>query len=283
LARISLSAAAAAFLVVAAATAAPASARGRAVTESASSGTVTARLSYLRSPRRFGPHFSRLSLTIDRGGSTLFAGRLTGLVPTGAALGRGKSVSVRDLDRDGEPEVVIDGWTNGAHCCELALIYRLTPDRAGYSRTVGDFGNAGYRLRDLDRDGRAEFVSGDDRFAYAFTAYAFSAFPIRIWRYAAGALVDVTRSYPRAIAADARFQLRDYRRTSGGPDADVRGVLAAYLADEYLLGTPGTGWRVVHVAERRGELRAGAAPGWPAGRGYLRKLRRFLASAGYAR
>ena len=62
---------------------------------------------------------------------------------------------------------------------------------------------------------------------------------------------------------------------------DVRGILAAWLADEYLLGRGAAGWRVLERAERHGEL--GRKPdGWATGRAYLRKLRAFLRRTGYS-
>jgi hypothetical protein len=51
----------------------------------------------------------------------------------------------------------------------------------------------------------------------------------------------------------------------------VRGVLAAWLADQYLLGRGAAGWSVLRRAERRGEV----------DRAYLRKLRSFLRRTGY--
>ena len=265
-----------------------AAARARTVTESARDGAVTAQLSYHRTPTRFEDRFSALSLTIERGGNTLLSGPLAPpcdgceLVPANAVFRQGKSISVQDLDGDGEPEVVFHGYSNGAHCCEVAVVYRLSADGTSYIQTAQNFGNAGYRLADLDHDGRPEFVSGDDRFAYTFTAYAFSGLPRQIWHFEAGGFVDMTRSYPHAIAADARWFLKSYRQDRRQRDFDVRGVLAAYVADEYLLGRPATGWAIVRAALRRGELQRGVDPLWPVGRAYVRKLRRFLVRTGYA-
>jgi hypothetical protein len=61
----------------------------------------------------------------------------------------------------------------------------------------------------------------------------------------------------------------------------VRGILAAWLADQYSLGRGRAGWRFLERAERRGEL--GRKPDlWPVGKAYLRKLRAFLKTTGYA-
>jgi subtilisin-like proprotein convertase family protein len=203
--------------------------------------------------------------------------------PVGAIgrFGRPTGLVVRDLDADGEPEVLLDVFTGGAHCCVHSLIYRYDPTRHRYRLAVHDWGNVGYRIVDLDRNGQPELRSADDRFAYAFTSYAGSVFPVRIWHYRHGRLVDVTRSFPGLVRADAANAWRAYlslRRT------DPRGALAAWLADQCLLGRQDEGWRKVDAAYRRRELgpRAGLS-GWPQGRAYLKALRSFLRKLGYAR
>ena len=191
-------------------------------------------------------------------------------------------VRIRSLDGDAEPEVFVDLYTGGAHCCTYTLIWRF--DGRRYRKTLAWWGNAGYRLDDLDRRGRPELVSADDRFAAAFVVYAASSSPIRIWRYDRGRLRDVTRSFPGAVAADARVQWDNYLAFRRPPYREVRGVLAAWLADQYLLGRAGAGWRTLEAAYRRGELRYGAkVDGYPAGRAYLRNLRAFLRAKGYER
>ncbi len=183
-------------------------------------------------------------------------------------------LAVRDLDRDGEPEVVLDLFTGGAHCCAESLVYRYQPRRRRYVATLRGWGNAGYRLADLDRDRRPELVSADDRFSAAFTAYAASARPIRIWRFDHGRLLDVTRRFPRAVEADAATWWREYRRLRR-QRVDVRGILAARAADLALLGRAAEAWGEldVAVAQRR--------PGVT--RAYLRDLRTALERLGYLR
>jgi len=125
-------------------------------------------------------------------------------------------------------------------------------------------------------------VSSDDRFAYAFTAFAFSLEPIQIWRLRDGRLGDATRSYPGAVAEHARQLWRLYERTRRGESGKVRGILAAYLADEALLGREGRAWLRLERAFERGELGRGTMrDGFPAGRHYLAELRQFLDRTGY--
>jgi hypothetical protein len=126
-----------------------------------------------------------------------------------------------------------------------------------------------------------ELASADDRFAYAFTSYAGSAFPVQVWRYRPGGLVDVTRAYRQLVRADAVQLWRSYvrERQRKPADRDVRGVLAAWQADKALLGEAGEGWKRLRAARAAGELKG--SPPWPSGYRYLRELRAFLAAAGY--
>lgn len=190
---------------------------------------------------------------------------------------------VRDLDGDGEPEVLVDVFTGGAHCCTKSHVFSRVATGT-YARIVHLWGNPGYRLRDLDGDGTVELVSGDDRFTYTFAAYAVSAQPIQVWRFASGRLSTATRAHPAAVRADAAGLWRRYRQFRRDRIDDVRGVLAAWMADKALLGEAARGWRTLEAARRRGELGRGRLLyGTPAGRAYLAALRRFLRRTGYLR
>lgn len=194
----------------------------------------------------------------------------------------GDALAVQDLDGEPEPEVFVTTYSGGAHCCTSVVIYRWDGER--YRRLTGFFGNAGYTLEDLDGDGRPEFVTRDDRFAYRFTAYAFSILPPMVLSYGADregvyALRDVTVGFPELIREEARATRRLYRRARR--DGDVRGVVAAYVADQYLLGHKRAGKRFLRRALRRGHLAVDDGGIWKSGRAYVRDLKRFLRKSGY--
>jgi hypothetical protein len=196
---------------------------------------------------------------------------LTGLTATD------RSIAVRDLDGDGELEVLLDLYSGGAYCCTWTRVYRYNPATRHYPVGMHFGGDPAHRLEDLNHDGKPELVTADDRFAYWFTAYAFSGMPIQIWSYARGAFTNVTDRFRAQIAADAARQWRAYR-SAGRRYGEYRGFFAAWAADEYRLGHPGSVRRA--LARERGHLAAGAPDGISA---YTRSLERFLRAAGYLR
>ena len=256
-----------------------------AATESASSGPVTATLSYHVGSS--GTSFSHLSLRIQRTGAPTFNEAVTspacgsGCWPGGRFYNPPRdSVAVSDLDGDGSPEVVLELYSGGAHCCTVAQIFRFDPATAGYTKFEQNFGDPGYRLVDLNGDGRPEFRSADDRFAYAVSSYAGSRLPIQIWRYEGGKLVDVTREFPALIRADARADLRLFRKFAGRRNDDrAAGALAAWAADEYLLGNGKAVQAKFASALSHGQLRN--VGGLPSGRALIRAINKLLSRTGY--
>lgn len=232
---------------------------------------VRARVSFVKR----GIEFSMLRLEIRRGSTVWRSG------PLGSAYILRPQIHVRDLDLDGEPEVWVDIYSGGAHCCLDSRFFRWQPSRAAYVSTKHAWRDIGYEHKRLDEDTRPELVSADASFGYMFTAFAGSAFPIQIWHFDHGRVIDVTRSYPTQIERDADQLWRSYLRFRRGPD-DPRGVLAAWVADQYLLGRGDEGWATIRKAAKRGEFgpRADLA-GWPQGGAYLRALRSFLKKTGY--
>jgi hypothetical protein len=250
-------------------------------TETRTSGDVKASVTYSGK----NPPFKKARLTITQAGLTIFDDNVRmPCKPCGLQAPYNRRVMrLRDLDGDSEPEVLLEVFSGGAHCCSYSLVYRFVTFGNRYERIAQPWGNPGYFLRDLNRDGTPEFVTGDDRFAYLFTSYADSAFPIAIYRLGEEGFIDATRKFRREVRRDARRKLRLYRRALRDR-RDVRGILAAYQADQYLARRSKQGWRVLRRAARRGQLKSpyGDEQG-PAGNRYLRVLRRYLRRWGYAR
>lgn len=225
--------------------------------------------------------FEELHLKVARGGKQVVDAPLTRLNCPDCRNNRVVGIKVVDLD-GGEPEVIVDMYTGGAHCCMVTLILRW--DGTHYRPKLAYWGNYGSRLADLDGDRLPEWTASDERFIYEYTAYVFSSAPIQISQYRAGRFVDVTRRFPALIRKNAAKNWRYYLQGRGGKDTDVRSYVAAYVADQYLLGKPAEAKRALDLALKRGDLGRGKSLlGTPAGTAFVALLNRDLRKWGYIR
>ena len=250
-------------------------------TQTASSGSVSATFSFQGKV----PNFHGLHMTISRGGTVLYSQPVVSkfcgkLCWPGPAVGRHSSVQVVDLEHDGEPDVVLDLYSGGAHCCTVVEVFSFDAAASTYVETERTFGDPDARVVDLDHNGQFEFLTADDSFAYRFTDYAASGLPIEILTFAGGQFTDVTRSYPKLIAKDAAFWLRAFKRMAGDHYSDSVGVIAAWAADQYLLGHVKLANRYLHQQAVAGHLNAPFAGG---GTRFVAKLKKFLRRHGYVR
>jgi len=258
--------------------------------ETATSGTVTAELSYIKRTRGSGrfefDEFRDFRVRITRAGGVLYDQPVGDpcvqfCTPTETALTR-KHIALRDIDADGEPEAIVGLFTGGASCCVLVLAYGYDVAANVYRRAKLDTGG-GYVARDLDSDGVIELVGDDFRFRGLFTCGACGPRPIRIWHHALRRFEVVTRDFPAKIRQHARRMRRFYERVRRRDEAAfVKGALTPLAADLCLLDRCGRGFRIVRAAIRRGELaRRSPFDVSPLGRDYLRALKRFLRRTGY--
>jgi hypothetical protein len=258
------------------------------VTERATAGHLTIELSYLfdEATDDFEQRYTQVHVRVSRAAAVLLDADIQRICPGCSAWPASggdpasSSVTARDLDGDGEPEAMLDLHTGGAHCCLYTTFFRYVNGQ--YVRRVHNWSNPGYRLRDLGADRRPEFLTGDDRFNYAFSCYACSGVPVLVQRFERGRLVNVTRRFPKTIRADAARWWAVYKKA-------VRlrvyptGILPAYLADEYLAGRGASGWARVRKAVAQPDWPKLAEPRWRNRSGYLAAVRRFLVKTGYAR
>jgi hypothetical protein len=258
--------------------------------ETASDGTVTAELSYVKRTRGRGEfrfeEFRDFRVKVTRAGAVLYDQPVGApcdqfCTPTEAALTR-KHVAFRDLNADGEPEAIVGLFTGGSSCCALVLAYGYDAAANVYRRARLDTGG-GYVARDYGGDGVIELVGDDFRFRGLFTCGACGSRPIRIWHYGLRRFEVVTRDFPAKVRSHAGRMRRFYTRVRRRNDAAfVKGALTPYVADLCLLDRCGAGFRLVRASIRRGELaRRTPFDVSPLGREYLRALKRFLRRTGY--
>jgi hypothetical protein len=236
-------------------------------------GDVRAEISY-EQPQEY--KYKNVRLQIIRAGKTLldrnvseenqFSRPIGDLFP-----GKQNNLPVIDLNGDQEPEIIVNFLTLGAHCCIYSLIYHYDSKVNQYNKIRQYWGGGGYELKNLDEDRILEFVSRDERFASVFTSYAVSGYPLQIWQYRQGKMIDVTRSYPKLISADATRLWKAFLEVRKQGD-DGKGFLAPYLANMYMLGKEQEGWQRVEQAYRRQDREK-----------YFAHVREFLRQTGYVR
>lgn len=252
-------------------------------TETASAGSVTATFTF----QGKYPNYSGQRLEISQGGAVYYNEPVTSkfcgdeCAPYSAVTGK-SAVSVVDLEHDGQPDVVLDLYSGGAHCCTIVQIFSLDPGTMSYVETETNFGDPLTRIVDLRHNGRLEFLTGDDAFAYEFTDYAGSGLPIQILRFTGGGFLDVTRNYPRLVAKDAAFWLKAYKNLASDRYQDSVGVIAAWAADEELLGRAKLVNTYLAQQAKLGHLNSALYP-QASGERFIVKLKRFLRAHGYLR
>lgn len=263
-------------------------AEARTKTESAVSGQTSATFSYEYKSSRLGTYdFRNLRVTIDRAGMRLVDEPIAENCPQCWPVSGGSddisSVTVRDLDADGEPEVLFDLYTGGANCCFVTIVWRyIEAPNSFLMKVLKPGGSFGYRLKDLNKDGAPEFISQDYRFAYKYGANVETPRPLRIYNWDKGRLVNVTLAFPGRASVEAASLYRAYLTIRKQKETNVRGIIAAYVADEYSAGRGRIGWRRVLAAFRRGDLdKQRKFDTGPYGRAYLKSLRSFLKKLGY--
>jgi hypothetical protein len=258
------------------------------VSVSASAGPVTATMTATgAASEAIVTDATGVRLSIARGGEVAFSGGLRpcrfGCAPDDPTGARVAELHLADLDGDGEAEVLVDRSDGFTPCCTLeTAILRRDAATGGYGEIDRHWGE-NYRVADLDRDHHAELVSGDLRFYERFAPrVAGFQLPVKILQLRGPVLVDVTRAHRANVRRHTRSLARliratdaivDGRRPGDRPIARValRPQLAAYAAEERLLGRRRVGDERVAREVARGRVTAG----------FRRSLMRFLGRMGY--
>lgn len=185
----------------------------------------------------------RPTLTIsDGGGAPLLLQGAEGSMSMAQA-----EFTVAALDRQApdRQQLLVRTFTYGAHCCfEYKLVERRGPQWVVHD--LGQFDGAGMPTpKDVDGDGRLELLGTDQRFLYAFTAYAFSLAPPQVQEVVGGKLVDVSAEprYRAIYEADAAKAAKTCREN---PDP---GPCIPYAATMARLGRLEEAWPVVVAAD----------------------------------
>jgi hypothetical protein len=203
--------------------------------------------------------------------------------PGCSAVGLGRTrtpLRVISLRAGAVPDVVVGLYSGGAHCCFVDQVYRLDPNTNTFVKTEHDFLDAGAQIVDLDGDHNFEFLSADARISNAgFTDFAHSPAPLQIWSFSQTKFRDITRRYPSRLTQDAARWLRAFHRQHG----NGRGLIAAWAADEELLGHPGLVKSELAAARKARRLGVPASFGGPSPAKFVTQLQTLLRRLGYTR
>ncbi|MGH2348154.1 MAG: hypothetical protein ACRDFT_01655, partial [bacterium] len=162
--------------------------------------------------------------------------------------GRGEiETACVDLTGDAQPELIIQTYSGGAHCCFEIFVYRLHPSFQRLLRYEAN--NAGgFKVHRLG--GRIVLELGDDSFAY-YEDLCYACSPARLPMaacYGGGRFADCTRQYPQLVrpyAAHYTVMLKEaVRQTEDWRLQPMRGFALGLYASYALLGNASEGVRV---------------------------------------
>lgn len=168
------------------------------------------------------------------------------------------TMNVYDFNGDGKKTVLISSYTGGAHCCVMLFIGIMENGKFFIHDTLF-LGNAWYNIEDTEKDGTLEIQTGTDMFAYAFTNYAETRFPPRVYRIKKNKFKDVTKDYPEIVNAyidELKTDLKEFTKNGFecmGKEEDtfntdagsVKTILAAITACYHSIGEVKKGYELI--------------------------------------
>jgi hypothetical protein len=245
----------------------------------AKSGETSATLTYTT----YGPYNARgrFSLAITRRNQvfTVYPARTAPGGPFAnpvVEIGRNAPLTVRDLDGNGEPEVIVTVNTAADTCTCIDFIYSF--DQATNKYTYSTFEYLGSQLRAIGPRGLPEFVTEDQSFRCVFASCVASWDPVRIMRFIHGRVVNETGQHLDLVLEEREsiWSLIS-KPTHKGAGSEVNGLLASWLADSCRLPHEcAAAWRRAWHLYRDGRLDPGS------GYLYLQQVRQLLLTNGYA-
>jgi hypothetical protein len=148
-------------------------------------------------------------------------------------------IFLQDLNNNQIPEVIVQTYSGGAHCCTNYIIYLWQPEQQQFKTLeTGELEGFGGTFEDLDQDGTIEFISVDNNFYYAFAPYAASYPPSLILTLENNEFKDVTTQYPEHLRGAAWEMFKLIKESEFN-----NGILAGYVAQKILLGEFEEGWK----------------------------------------
>jgi hypothetical protein len=142
------------------------------------------------------------------------------------------------------PQVVVSAYSGGAHCCTKTTIFTKITDGSWHIVDTGEKDGDGYDYLDLQHAGYTLLVDFDGRFLYKFASYSGSYAPTRIRKLSGVELKDVTRDPRYRTFLLHQLNIMEQERARY-PNGEVNGYLAAWIAQNLLIGRVEGPWRIM--------------------------------------
>ncbi|MBZ8179200.1 S-layer homology domain-containing protein [Oscillatoria salina] len=249
--------------------------RYEAISEKAESGSTKAELIYQKGGELEAgkPLAANIRLQVTRYGSTLLDRPVKALsTEQSRELNLVKLRTVRDLDGNGEPEIVVDLFAPNPqqNCCNISLIYDYQSERSRYTASEHSWFDGDYKIQDVDKNNVPEFHAINQVWEKLVGKDLTAAYPLLILQYRQGKLENVTREYPDSVYNDAYRLWREYQQAKASNKNFAPIFLYGYMANKYLLGQEEDGWervRQVYQGEDKEQ--------------FITRIQDFLATNGY--
>lgn len=159
--------------------------------------------------------------------------------------GRVIDFKVLDLDNDKEPEIIVDLLIDEDNNRKsyYSMIYRYSPIKEEYRDVQKKWGLISYRLN-TENGNIPLLIHYDQRFSQNFQAYTPEQLPLQIFQYQFGEFQDVTQQYQELLQEHNSILLQEMNKRRRLKQ-DLKAVVAAYLAQQYLLGGANAGWKTI--------------------------------------
>jgi len=150
--------------------------------------------------------------TVNFCSNFIITSKSKGIIYKEECIERITSITAEDLDSNGRKEILIETYSGGAHCCSSLYIGRIKGNSFKYIDTIY-WGNCGFEIKDLNNDGRKEIIGCSDMFAYYFTNFADSRFPIVIYSFSNNRVHIANDEFDAVInkeIKEIKAELQDY-------------------------------------------------------------------------
>jgi hypothetical protein len=154
----------------------------------------------------------------------------------------------RDITGDGSPDLIIETYSGGAHCCFSTLVYQLGSHLTKALETP--LSNCGVSFEDLDGDGVFEVITCDDSFAYTYCPYAATPAVKVILRYNPGqGYLPASPQYEAWYADDVAYHTAMAREAVPGElgewDSSTKCAVLPLVLDFLYTGQPERAWEAM--------------------------------------